>query len=145
MRDGFKDAMLQNGLTIDESCIIFGNIKPKVYGELSSDTEWESILDYVIDEKKVDCIISGNALFVFGAVSYFRKKRIKLQRDILFGTFDNAFWMKNLDEEIIVVEQNTKAMGEKAANILLNRLNGESFIYDDYCIETRILTVNENK
>jgi DNA-binding LacI/PurR family transcriptional regulator len=143
--DGFKDAMIQNGLEIDEDCLIFANHKPKVYGELAADQEWDSILNYVIDEKKVDCIISGNALFAFGAVSYFRKKKIKLQRDILFGTFDNAFWMKNLDEEIMVVEQNTKAMGEKAAQILLDRLNGQSFIYDDYCIETKLLTVNEKK
>ncbi|MBK5201959.1 MAG: LacI family DNA-binding transcriptional regulator [Spirochaetaceae bacterium] len=143
--DGFKDAILQNGLSVDEDCIIFGHNKPKTYGELVADNEWEGIFDYLIYEKKVDCIISGNALFAFGAVSYFRKKRIKLQQDILFGTFDNAFWMKNLDEEIIVVEQNTKAMGEKAANILLKRLNGESFIYDDYCIETKLLIINENE
>jgi LacI family transcriptional regulator len=145
--DGFKDAMMQHGLPIDEECILFSNHKPKIYGELETDNKWEEILDYVINEKKVDCIISGNAIFAFGAISYFRKNNIKIQKDILFGTFDKAFWMKNLDEELVVIEQNTSEMGEKAASILLSRLKGETFIYDDYCIETNLLTLNkkENK
>jgi LacI family transcriptional regulator len=141
--DGFKDAMMQHGLEIDEDCLLFSNHKPKIYGELTADNEWDQMLDYVINEKKVDCIISGNALFAFGAISYFRKNNIRIQEDLLFGTFDNAFWMKNLNEELVVVEQNTSAMGEKAASILLNRLNGETFIYDDYCIETNLLTINK--
>ncbi len=143
--DGFKDAMMQHGLEIDEDCIIFATHKPKIYSELAADEEWEKILDYVINEKHVDCIISGNALFAFGAISYFRKNNIKLQEDILFGTFDNAFWMKNLDEELVVIEQNTSAMGEKAASILLSRLKGETFIYDDHSIETKLVTLNKKE
>jgi LacI family transcriptional regulator len=143
--DGFKDAIIQHGLKVDEECIIFANNKPQIYTELAADEEWENILDFVINEKKVDCIVSGNALFAFSAISYFKKKNIKLQKDILFGTFDNAFWMRNLEEELIVVEQNTSAMGEKAASILLSRLKGETFIYDEYCIETKLLTINDNK
>jgi len=141
--DGFKDAMIQNNLSIDEDCIIFTKHKPKTYADLAQDEEWNRILDYVINEKKIDCIISGNALFAFGAISYFKKNNIKLQKDLLFGTFDNAFWMMNLDQEIVVIEQNTKAIGEKAASILLKRLNGEAFIYDDYCIDTKLLTLND--
>lgn len=143
--DGFKDAIYQHGLEVDEECVIFGNYKPKIYTELASDEEFERILNFVINEKKVDCIVSGNALFAFTAISYFKKNNITLQKDILFGTFDNAFWMKNLDEELIVVEQNTSAMGEKAASILLSRLKGETFIYDEYCINTNIVVLNEKK
>ena len=142
--DGFKDALMQNNLAIDNDCIIFNNHKPKTYNELAVDEDWQKILDYVINVKKVDCIISGNALFAFGAISYFKKHNIKLQKDIMFGTFDHAFWMMNLEEELIVVEQDTSAMGEKAASILLRRLNGETFIYDDYRIETKILTINKD-
>jgi len=98
-----------------------------------------------MNEKNVDCIISGNALFAFVAISYFKKNNIKLQKDFLFGTFDNAFWMLNLDEEIIVVDQNTSEIGEKAANLLLKRINKEPFAYDEYCIDTKIISINENK
>jgi LacI family transcriptional regulator len=143
--DGFKDSLDQNNLPIDEDCIIFGKTRPMVYRELAEDHEWSEILDYVINEKKVDCIISGNDLCAFGAVTYFNKHHIALQKDILFGTFDNAFWMKNIKEEIIAVEQNTKAIGEKAANLLLSRIKGESFVYGDYFIETKIVSINENK
>ncbi len=143
--DGFKDAVIQQGLELDEECIIFANEKPKIYTELANDEDWNKILDFVVKEKKVDCIISGNALFAFSAISYFKKNKMKLQKDILFGTFDNAFWMKNLDEEIIVVEQNTSAMGEKAASVLLSRINGETFMYDDYRIDTKIVTINEQE
>ncbi len=143
--DGFKDAIMQHNLPLDEDCVIFTNHKPKIYTELADDLEWEKVLDFVINEKKVDCIVSGNALFAFSAISYFKKKNIKLQKDLLFGTFDNAFWMKNIEEELVVIEQNTSAMGEKAASILLSRLNGETFVYDDHCIDTKLLTLNEKK
>ncbi|MGD1822513.1 MAG: LacI family DNA-binding transcriptional regulator [Pleomorphochaeta sp.] len=139
--DGFKDAMNQNSIAIDEDCIIFRNHQSKTYAELAEDEEWEKILDYVIYEKKVDCIVSGNALFAFSAISYFKKHNIKLQKDLYFGTFDKAFWMMNLNEEIVVVEQDTSAIGEKAASILLKRLKKEPFVYDEYCIETKLVTI----
>jgi DNA-binding LacI/PurR family transcriptional regulator len=142
---GFKDAIIQNNLEVDEECIVFSNNSPKIFGEEESNKKWFEILDFLINEKKVDCIVSGNAIFAFAAISYFKKYNIKIQKDILFGTFDKAFWMNNLDEELIVIEQDTSAMGEKAANILLNRLKGETFIYDEYCIDTKLTTINETK
>lgn len=143
--EGFKDAMIQNNLEIDEDCIIFSNNTPKVFGEKESTKKWFEILDYVINEKHVDCIVSGNAIFAFAAISYFRKYNIDIQKDLLFGTFDKAFWMDNLDEELVLIEQDTSAMGEKAANILLNRIKGETFVYDEYCIETKLTTLNPPK
>ena len=140
--DGFIDAMEQNSLSVDNDCIIFRNHQSKTYTQIAEDKEWENILDYVIKEKKVDCVISGNALFAFSAISYFKKNNIKLQKDLLFGTFDNAFWMMNLDEEFVVIEQNTSMIGEKAANILLKRINKEPFVYNDYLIETKLVNIN---
>jgi hypothetical protein len=32
---------------------------------------------------------------------------------LLLGTFYNTFWIKNLNKEIVVIEQNVSAMGEK--------------------------------
>jgi LacI family transcriptional regulator len=141
--DGFKDAMVQNNLPIDEECIIFGKTRPMVYSELAEDPEWSEILDYVLNVKKVDCIISGNDLCAFGAFTYFKKHNITLQKDILFGTFDNAFWMKNIKEEIIAVQQDTQAIGEKAANLLLSRINGKSFVYGDHLINTKLVSISE--
>lgn len=141
--DGFKDAMKHSNLEYDPECIIFGNKRPKIYGELAKDSDWIKILDYVINEKHVDCIISGNDLFAFGAISYFNKHNITIQKDILFGTFDDTFWMNNLNTEIYSVAQNKKGMGEKAAKLLLDRLNNEDYEYDEYCIEASILTLNK--
>jgi len=143
--DGHKDSLEQHNIEIDDECIIYGNTRPKVYSELAADPEWAQIVDYVINEKKVDCIISGNDLCAFGVISYLKEHNITLQEDILFGTFDNAFWMKNFKEEIIAVEQNTKAIGEKAATLLLSRINGETFVYSDYCIKTKLVSIKHNE
>lgn len=142
--DGFKDALEQNNIEIDEDCIIYGNTRPQVYSQLALDPEWSQIIDYVINEKKVDCIISGNDLCAFGAITYFNNHNIVLQKDILFGTFDNAFWMSNINQEIVAVEQNTKAIGEKAASLLLSRINGDTFVYSDYLIDTKIVSIKPN-
>lgn len=139
--DGFTDSLEQNNIPLDHDCIIYGNTRPKVYSELALDSEWTNINNYLIKEKKVDCIISGNDLCAFGAITYFNRNNIKLQEDILFGTFDNAFWMNNLKEEIIAVEQNTKAIGEKAAHLLLSRMGRNPFVYDDYLIDTQLVAI----
>ncbi|MGD1822507.1 MAG: LacI family DNA-binding transcriptional regulator [Pleomorphochaeta sp.] len=141
--DGYKDALEQNNFKIDDECIIYGSRRPKVYSELATDPEMEENLDFLLNEKKVDCIISGNDLCAFGAISYFKKRNIKLQKDLLFGTFDNAFWMNNINEEIVLVEQNTRALGEKAANLLLSRINGDTFVYDDYRLETKLVLLKQ--
>jgi LacI family transcriptional regulator len=143
--DGYKDSLEQNNIELDEDIIIYGNTRPKVYSELAEDPKWADMLDYVINEKKVDCIISGNDLCAFGAIAYLKKHNFILQKDILFGTFDNAFWMKNFKEEIIAVEQDTKAIGEKAANLLLSRINGDTFVYSDFCIDTKLVSIKQNK
>jgi LacI family transcriptional regulator len=142
--DGFKDSLSQHNLPIDDDCIIFGKTQPKVYGQLANDSDWSDILDYLIQEKHVDCIITGNDLCAFGAISYFRKHKIELQKDILFGTFDNAFWMKNLSQEILAVQQDTKAIGETATNLLLSRINKKSFVYKDYLVETQVVSIKQN-
>ncbi|MGD1816093.1 MAG: LacI family DNA-binding transcriptional regulator [Pleomorphochaeta sp.] len=143
--DGYKDALEQNNLPIDDECVIYGSKRPMVYSELALDPEWSQIIDFLINKKKVDCIISGNDLCAFGVITYLREHKIILQKDIIFGTFDNAFWMNNIREEIIAVEQNTMAIGEKAAKLLMSRINGEAFIYDDYCIDTKLVSINQNE
>jgi LacI family transcriptional regulator len=143
--DGYKDSLEQHNILIDKDCIIYGNTRPKVYSEVAADPEWAEILDYVINEKNVDCIISGNDLCAFGVIAYLKEHNFILQKDILFGTFDNAFWMKNFREEIIAVEQNTKALGEKAANLLLSRINGDTFVYSDFCIDTKLVSIKQNR
>lgn len=143
--DGFKDALEQNNIPLDLECIIYGNTVPKVYSELALDPEWSKMLDFLINEKKVDCIVSGNDLCAFGVIAYFNKHNIKIQKDILFGTFDNAFWMNNLQEEIVVVEQNTKEIGKKAAQLLLSRINKEAKVYEDYLIGTKLVSINKNE
>jgi len=142
--DGFKDCLEQNNMPIDEECIIFGSTRPKVYSELATDPEWSEMLDFLINVKKVDCIVSGNDLCAFGAFTYLKNHGIALQKDILFGTFDNAFWMKNVKEEIIAVEQDTRAIGEKATRLLLRRIAGEPFVYGEHCIDTKLVSINQN-
>lgn len=143
--DGFKDSLEQHNIPLDEDCIIFGTTRPKLYSELAMDPEWSEIISFLINEKKVDSIVCGNDLSAFGAITYFSKHNIKLQEDIIFGTFDNAFWMSNLDEEVIAVEQNTKALGEKAAKLLLSRIEKNTFVYGDYLIDTQIVSINKTK
>lgn len=142
--DGFKDALAQHNIPIDNDCIIFEKIRPRVYSELATDSKWSEILDYLINVKKVDCIITGNDLCAFGAISYFKKHGIVLQKDIIYGTFDNSFWMKNISEEIVAAQQDTQAIGETAINLLLNRINKKSLLYKDYLIETKTVSIHRS-
>lgn len=138
---GFKKALLDNNLEVDEDCIIFSKSSSNILHRERLNKDWITILDYVIKDKHVDCIITGNDLFAFGAISYFRNNNIKAQKDILFATFDNTFWMHSIGIEIFCASQDTKQMGITTANLLLDRLNGKNDEFKDYCIETKLITI----
>lgn len=141
--DGFKDCIEQNGLTVDPDCIISANRKPTILLDTFPDKQWEAILDYVINEKKVDAIVSGNSVFAYIALNYFKRHNIVIQKDILFATFDNPFWMSTLGSNFNRIAQDTKKMGVQTAQLLVKRINKEAFIYSDYLIETELIEENE--
>src|SRR5208282_2846138 len=60
-----------------------------------------------------------------GALLALRRQQIKVPRDLSLIGFDDARWAQYCDPPLTVISQPTDAMGRKAAELLLGRINGK--------------------
>jgi DNA-binding LacI/PurR family transcriptional regulator len=60
-----------------------------------------------------------------GALFAIRQRGVKVPRDLSLVGFDDARWARYSDPPLTVVSQPTERMGQKAAELLLGRLQGE--------------------
>jgi len=71
-------------------------------------------------------IFVANNEMMAGALCAIRERGIKVPRELSLIGFDDVRWAQYSDPPLTVVSQPTEAMGQKAAELLLGRLRGES-------------------
>jgi DNA-binding LacI/PurR family transcriptional regulator len=105
--------------------------------------DWDKLLEFVIKEKHVDAIFSGNSIFAFSALNYLHRNNIRIPEDLLFATFDAAFWMYSVNSPVIAVEQDKTKLGTVAAELLIRRMSGEVFPLAEKRIDTSLILLND--
>lgn len=138
---GFKDAIMQNQLEIDEDCIKLLDTAPTLYGDLEIYAKWYKIVDYLIDEKHIDCILSGSGILTYAIFNHCMNRGLTLQKDLFFASYDSAAWMKQTKQNIIAIAQSTFEMGEKSADLLVKRIKQEPFPFQEYLIDGKLLFI----
>jgi DNA-binding LacI/PurR family transcriptional regulator len=63
-----------------------------------------------------------------GTLSAVRQRKIDVPRELSVVSFDDARWAKYLEPPLTVVSQPAELMGQKAAQLLLARLNGSRVV-----------------
>ena len=134
--EGYREALRKYNLPIDKNLEIFGENEPKIYYELATNDIWDSTLDNLISKEKITGIVAGNSVFSFSAMNYFQRKNIKVPDEIGLATFDNPFWLNLNTSLIISLPQDVVKIGQKAAKVILDRINGTNSPYKEYRIDT---------
>ncbi len=110
--DGYRQAMTDNGIPIDEALIVTIN-------------QGDPVLDKVqhcIDVLKPTAIISGVYSLGKNVVRVCRKKNLQIPKDISLITVDDVEWPELLD--ITAVAQPIEYVGISAVRILMDRIKG---------------------
>jgi len=70
-------------------------------------------------------IFSGDYYSTIGALTYLAEHSIQVPRDVSFVTFDTTEYASVVGGGLSMIEQPLEAMGERAASLLLRRMNGD--------------------
>ena len=127
------------------------NLILKVDDELVSEDHLSS-LEAEIEQlfknnKKIDGVFAVNELYAIIAMKVARKRGMKIPEDIQFIGFTDGVLSKHATPSLTTVSQHGQEMGEKAAELLIEKLGHEDqeWQYQTVVIETELIERNSTK
>ncbi len=120
--DGYKEALKESGFSLDESLII------KVKDQFNSD----EIEEFIFEELErimhrhpdIDGLIGVNEFYTITAANYFKKRSIPIPDKVSIIAFSDGDLPKYSYPSLTAVSQHGREMGEAAAKLLLDKLEG---------------------
>ncbi|WP_242655237.1 LacI family DNA-binding transcriptional regulator [Clostridium cellulovorans] len=112
----YKTVLKNNNIEFDENIVIYSN----------ATFEEGFILAEKLLEKGVDCIFAINDTVAMGVIKYCYLKGIKISEDVGIAGYDNIEQSSMLPIPLTTVDQNGKLLGQMAAGLLMDQLNGET-------------------
>lgn len=128
--DGYRRALRDAGLPVEETRVLYGRFLPESGAAMAG-----KLLE--LDDRPT-AVVTGNDFIALGAVNTFRKAGIRIPEDLSMVTFDVAPEDLVLDPFFTSALQPGALMGERAAEILLRRLDGQEMPYEEVLLPTRI-------
>jgi LacI family transcriptional regulator len=131
--DGYIKAMKTNDLKVNENLIL----------KIEDIDNFEEKIEQLIQNNEIDAIFAVNELFAVTAIKIANKHGKKVPEDISVIGFTDGIISKYSSPSISTVGQNGIKMGEKAAKMLIERLDNEEEEYEEHykteVIETELV------
>jgi LacI family transcriptional regulator len=131
--DGYTKALKTNDLKVNDDLIL----------KIEDIDNFESKIDDLIKNNNIDAIFAVNELFAVTAIKIAKKHGKRVPEDISVIGFTDGIISKYSSPSISTVGQNGIKMGEKAAKMLIERLENEEDDYDEHykteVIETELV------
>ena len=112
--EGFKKAMKENGLTVKDSDIKFGN--------WYTESGYENA-KLLLKDSDFTAIFCFNDLMAAGVYDYLYEKKLVPGKDISVAGYDNRTMSQYLKPALTTVEIPLYDIGRKSAELLLNQIN----------------------
>ncbi|MFT6748651.1 MAG: LacI family transcriptional regulator [Flavobacterium sp.] len=113
--DGYHKALLANDITLDENKIL----------KIEDTNNFEDAVYNLIKDNQLDAIFAVNEIFAVTAIKVARKLNIHVPQDLSIIGFTDGIISKYSSPTITTVGQNGIKMGEKAAKMLIEKLETE--------------------
>jgi len=122
-RNGYIQALKDHDIEVDEEIIL----------RCDTDQHAQKCIPYLLSlQKKVDGIFAVNDLTAITAMSIIKRSGYDIPGDIAVAGFSNSLYARMMEPPLTTVEQQGFEMGQKAAQMLIER------IQTDEDIETRV-------
>lgn len=109
---GYKEALIQNSIDVDESLILESDLKLQAGKEMT-----ENILKW---DQLPDAIFSSSDYSAIGAMEVLKSNQIKIPDQIAIVGFSNESFTSFVEPALSTVEQHSKKIGQYAANLFLD-------------------------
>jgi len=113
--NGYKDALLRNGIAIDEQLVRICD---------NRDDAEATVPDILRMESRPDAFFAVNDDTALGILYAAKRMGFNVPNDISICGFSNDISSKSSDPMLTTVDQHGKRLGEEAANILINKVEG---------------------
>jgi len=113
--DGYKKALKNNDIKLDESLII----------RIEDTEHFEDSIEDLLKTKSVDAVFAVNELFAVTTIKTANKIGMKIPKDLAIIAFTDGIISKYSTPTITTVSQSGIKMGNKAAKMLIERLEAE--------------------
>jgi LacI family transcriptional regulator/LacI family repressor for deo operon, udp, cdd, tsx, nupC, and nupG len=114
-REGYKRALLDHGIPVDHDLIREGDSRRERAAALT-----DELLDL---DPPPTALFTGNNLTTLGALSAIHVRGLRVPADVALVGYDDIPWAMALNPPPTVVDQPGYEMGQRAAEILLERLS----------------------
>jgi DNA-binding LacI/PurR family transcriptional regulator len=115
--EGYKHALIENGIEIDPSLIQIINEKK---GEVEA-----AVRELLTRSNPPDAIFSTNSLMTLEVLEGINKMKKKIPDDIALVGYDETVWSKYLNPSLTTVKQPAYEMGEIAARRLIQMIKSK--------------------
>ena len=113
--DGYTKALLDNGLPFDENLII----------KIENIDTCEIIIGKLLEDKAIDAVFAVNEIFAVTCIKTANKIGLNVPKDLAVIAFTDGMISKYSTPTITTVSQSGLKMGNRAAKIIIDRLESE--------------------
>ncbi|WP_298486103.1 LacI family DNA-binding transcriptional regulator [uncultured Maribacter sp.] len=112
---GYLNALNDAGIQVDENIIV----------RIENIEHCENQISSLFEDQKFDAVLSVNEVFAVTAMRQALNRGLKIPEDVSFIGFTNGLLSKYFYPRLTTIVQHGYKMGEKAAKILIERLEDE--------------------
>ena len=124
---GYKKALQDNNIRIDEKLIYMADDFDKVDGELATIK--------ILKKANPTAIVTTDDLLAFGAIEVLNSKKL----DVSVVGFNNIQMSEYQKPSLTSVDINSEKLGYYATSLLINKLEGKEINLNKHIIETRLI------
>ncbi|MFD2916546.1 LacI family DNA-binding transcriptional regulator [Psychroserpens luteus] len=126
---GYLEALEDHKINAKSSLIL--KIEDKLMSDDHIDKLENEVEQLFESNKDIDGVFAVNELYAVTAIKVARKLGLKIPNDLQVISFSDGVLSRHSTPSITTISQHGQAIGEKAANLLINRLEAEEVDYDD--------------
>ena len=120
---GYRRALEKRGVSFREDCVLRRN------GKKSTEAETEELVRSLLRQgRSIDGIIASSDRSAFGAMAALRSVGLYVPEDVKLICFDNSPYSTMATPALTTLDRNADALAEKACEVLLRVINGDSGI-----------------
>ncbi|MFA9397277.1 MAG: LacI family DNA-binding transcriptional regulator [Clostridiaceae bacterium] len=123
---GYKKALLENGMELDEDLVYFGGSKAK--------DGFDGILE-IISKNDIDAIFCVSDEVAMGAINALREKKIKVPEDVDVIGFDDIYVASIFYPKLSTVSQPMYDMGSVGMRMLIKKINNQDLEEEQFVLD----------
>lgn len=134
---GYKKAMDEAGLEVNEELVYFNNLKVK--------TGYEGAVEIINSGKKFDGIVCASDEIAMGAINALRDNNIKVPEEVSVIGFNNNYASAIFYPKITTISQPSYDMGSVAMRMLIKLLNKKELEEGHYVLDFELIERESTK